>query len=47
MKTAYLTGLLSALAVVTFWGNTQITDPAFLVLGMSALYLAIFRGANR
>ena len=47
MKTAYITGLLSALVIVTAWGNTAITDPAFLVLGMSALYLAIFRGANR
>ncbi len=43
MKTAYLTGLLSALVIITFWGNTAITDPAFLLLGLSAVYVVMFR----
>jgi uncharacterized membrane protein YuzA (DUF378 family) len=47
MRTAYLMGLLSALAIVTAWGNTGITDPAFLVLGLSAVYVVMFKGANR
>jgi hypothetical protein len=45
MITAYMTGLLSALAIVTAWGNTGITDPAFLVLGLSAVYVVMFRKA--
>jgi hypothetical protein len=43
MRTAYTTGLLSALAIVTAWGNTQITDTAFLALGLSAVYVVMFR----
>jgi len=45
MRTAYITGLLSALVIVTAWGNTAITDPAFLVLGLSAVYAVMFRKA--
>ena len=41
-RLAPLTGIaVSVDLVVTFWGNTQVTDVAFWGLAMSALFLGM------
>jgi hypothetical protein len=39
-------GLVCAVTVTAYWGNTAVTDPALLVGALTAVYLAIGKGVK-